>query len=73
MSEQKQELTQLKEQFTKEFENLANKIFEEKTQKFADQNKTNLSEILTPLGEKIKDFEKKVNDVYVNESKIGHR
>ena len=69
MSEQKQELTQLKEQFTKEFENLANKIFEEKTQKFADQNKTNLSEILTPLGEKIKDFEKKVNDVYVNESK----
>jgi len=69
MSEQKQELTQLKDQFTKEFENLANKIFEEKTQKFADQNKTNLSEILTPLGEKIKDFEKKVNDVYVNESK----
>jgi DNA recombination protein RmuC len=69
MNEQKQELTQLKEQFTKEFENLANKIFEEKTQKFADQNKTNLSEILTPLGEKIKDFEKKVNDVYVNESK----
>ncbi len=69
MSEQKQELTLLKEQFTKEFENLANKIFEEKTQKFADQNKTNLSEILTPLGEKIKDFEKKVNDVYVNESK----
>jgi len=69
MSEQKQELTQLKEQFTKEFENLANKIFEEKTQKFTDQNKTNLSEILTPLGEKIKDFEKKVNDVYVNESK----
>lgn len=69
MSEQKQELSQLKEQFTKEFENLANKIFEEKTQKFADQNKTNLSEILTPLGEKIKDFEKKVNDVYVNESK----
>jgi DNA recombination protein RmuC len=69
MNEQKQELTQLKEQFTKEFENLANKIFEEKTQKFTDQNKTNLSEILTPLGEKIKDFEKKVNDVYVNESK----
>lgn len=69
LSEQKQELAQLNEKFTKEFENLANRIFEEKTQKFAEQNKNNLGEILNPLGEKIKDFEKKVNEVYVNDSK----
>ncbi len=67
--EQKAELTNLREQFTKEFENLANRIFEEKSKKFTDQNKTNLDELLKPLGEKIKDFEKKVNDVYVSEGK----
>ncbi len=66
---QKAELEKLNDKFTKEFENLANKIFEEKTQKFADQNKINLGEILTPLGEKIKDFEKKVHDTFLSETK----
>jgi DNA recombination protein RmuC len=69
LNEQKTELVNLREQFTKEFENLANRIFEEKSKKFTDQNKINLDELLKPLGEKIKDFEKKVNDVYVEEGK----
>jgi DNA recombination protein RmuC len=69
LSEHKAEITTLNERFTKEFENLANKIFDDKSQKFTEQNKTNLGEILNPLGEKIKDFEKKVNDVYVSEGK----
>jgi len=69
LTEHKAEITTLNERFTKEFENLANKIFDDKSQKFTEQNKTNLGEILNPLGEKIKDFEKKVNDVYVSEGK----
>ncbi len=64
LHEQKAELTNLREQFTKEFENLANRIFEEKSKKFTDQNKTNLDDILKPFNEKIKDFEKKVGEVY---------
>ena len=64
LTEQKTELTNLREQFTKEFENLANRIFEEKSKKFTDQNKTNLDDILKPFNEKIKDFEKKVGEVY---------
>lgn len=60
LAEQKQEVKELQEQFTLQFKNLANEIFEEKSKKFTDQNKTNLSEILTPLKEKISDFEKKV-------------
>ena len=64
LSEQKADLINLREQFTKEFENLANKIFEEKSRKFTDQNKTNLDDILKPFNEKIKDFEKKVGEVY---------
>lgn len=67
--EQKNELQQLQDKFTKEFENLANKILEEKSQKFTEQNKLNIDQILKPLGEKIKDFEKKVQDNYDAENK----
>ena len=62
LSEQKEEIEQLQKKFTTEFENLANKIFEEKTHKFSEQSKNNLSEILNPLKEKISDFEKKVEE-----------
>lgn len=62
--EQKQEVEQLQEKFTKEFENLANKILEEKSNKFTEQNKQNLASILSPLQEKILLFEKKVEDTH---------
>ena len=62
--EQKQEVEQLQEKFTKEFENLANKILEEKTTKFTEQNKENLKNILSPLQDKIQLFEKKVEDTH---------
>lgn len=69
LDEQNAEAIKLQEQFTSEFENLANRILEEKSKKFTDQNKENLDTILTPLKEKISEFEKKVNDVYINETK----
>jgi DNA recombination protein RmuC len=50
------------------FKNLANEILEEKTQKFTEQNRTKLEEILKPLGEKIANFEKKVDETYHKES-----
>jgi DNA recombination protein RmuC len=62
--EQKQEVEQLQEKFTKEFENLANKILDEKTTKFTEQNKENLKNILSPLQDKIQLFEKKVEDTH---------
>ncbi len=62
--EQKDEVNHLQEKFTKEFENLANKILEEKTSKFTEQNKENLKNILTPLQDKILHFEKKVEDTH---------
>jgi len=62
LTEQRNEIEKLQEKFTKEFENLANKIFEEKGKAFTETNKTNLSQILDPLKEKIKDFEKKVEE-----------
>jgi len=71
LSEQKAEIEKLQEKFTKEFENLANKIFDEKSTKFTEQNKEKLSEILNPLREKISEFEKKVDETN-KESIKGH-
>jgi DNA recombination protein RmuC len=62
--EQNQEVIKLQEKFTKEFENLANKILDEKTDKFTALNKENIKNILTPLQEKITHFEKKVEDTH---------
>lgn len=62
IAENKEELEKLQEKFTKEFENLANKILEEKSTKFTEQNKLNMNNILTPLKEKIEGFEKKVTE-----------
>ena len=64
----KAELGNVHKKYTTEFENIANKILDEKSQKFTDQNKINLEGILNPLKEKIKDFETKVEKAYKAES-----
>lgn len=68
-TEQKAEIEKLQDKFRIEFKNLANEILEEKTQKFTEQNKIRLDEILKPLSEKIRDFEKRVEETYDKESK----
>ena len=73
-------LQDAKEQLKMEFQNVANKIFEEKSQKFTDQNKENLDSVLKPVREQLSEFKKKIEDVYDKESKerlslvneIGH-
>ncbi|WP_405611549.1 DNA recombination protein RmuC [Polaribacter sp. Asnod1-A03] len=62
--ENKKEVEKLQEKFTKEFENLANKILDEKSNKFTQQNQENLKIILNPLQEKIKVFEDKVDKTH---------
>ncbi|MFY0625260.1 MAG: DNA recombination protein RmuC [Reichenbachiella sp.] len=59
---QKEELKNIQDQFSAEFKNLANDIFEEKSKKFTDQNKVQVGELLKPLGEKIINFEKRVEE-----------
>ncbi|MBF0274480.1 MAG: DNA recombination protein RmuC [Nitrospinae bacterium] len=66
---QKEETENLRKQFSVEFENLANKILEEKSKKFTEQNKTNIDQILKPLNEKINEFKKKVEDSHENDIK----
>ena len=57
-----EELEERQEQLRKDFELLATKILDEKSEKFTLQNKENLKNILNPLQEKIQTFEKKVDD-----------
>jgi DNA recombination protein RmuC len=57
-----EELEERQEQLRKDFELLATKILDEKSEKFTLQNKENIKNILNPLQEKIQIFEKKVDD-----------
>lgn len=65
---QKEEMLQLRKQFQLEFQQMANAILEEKTQRFTTVNQQNLDQILTPLKERIKTFEEKVERTYQQES-----
>ena len=64
LDSQKEEIAKMQEVAKTEFQNLANKILEEKTLKFTEQNQQNLKNILNPLQEKITDFEKKVENTH---------
>lgn len=69
LKEKKEEIESLNDKLTHQFKNIATQIMEENTKKFTDQNKTNLDTILKPLGEKLTDFRKKVEEVYIDEAK----
>ena len=67
--EKLQLLQEAKDQMKLEFQSIANKLFEDKSEKFTQQNKTYMGEILNPLKEQIFEFKKKVEDVYDKESR----
>jgi DNA recombination protein RmuC len=50
-----------------QFENLANRIFEQNQEKFSQSSKAGLDSILLPLKEQIEGFKKQVTDQYVKE------
>ena len=62
-------LKEAKEVLTTEFQNIGQKIFEEKTEKFTHQNKTNLESLLNPFRDQMSAFKQKVDDVYDKEAK----
>lgn len=64
LQEQKTEIEQIRTQFQREFENVAEKLLKEKSKEFTDINRSNLDVILNPLKENLKAFEDKVEKVY---------
>lgn len=67
--EQKNELDELNQKFTKEFENLANRILDEKGKKFTELNENNIKNILDPLRSRINEFENKIQQTHVEQEK----
>ncbi|MEN9640302.1 MAG: recombination protein RmuC [Bacteroidota bacterium] len=63
------DLVELKKQFHAEFNHLANRIFDEKSSKFNEQNKQQLDAVLHPLKDKLREFETKVERIYGEENK----
>lgn len=66
---QKEEVAKMQELAKSEFQNLANKILDEKSEKFTALNQNNLKTILEPFQEKIAELRNKVGETYDKESK----
>lgn len=62
-------LNTAQEALTAQFKALAGDILDANSKRFAEQNQAGLSQILDPLRQRIVDFQKKVEDVYVEEGK----
>ena len=62
-------LAEAREALAEQFQNLANRIFEEKGEKLVQQNVANLDTLLKPLGERLKEFQVRVEETYDKESK----
>jgi DNA recombination protein RmuC len=62
-------LDDARDRMTHQFRALANDILEEKSRRFTEQNQTNLGQLLDPLKTRLQEFQSKVDQVYVQESK----
>lgn len=69
LKEQKTEMIRLQKESRIEFENIANRLLEEKSQKFSHQNQVQINNILTPLKDKIKSFEENVEKRFIEETR----
>ncbi len=69
LTERQKEIERLHQQMKTEFENISNRIFKEKTEDFKVLNAEQLQILLGPLGENLKEFHAKVDQVYEKESK----
>lgn len=62
--EQMQQLSETRQSLTKEFENLANRIFEQKGRTFTHTSQAGMDTLLKPFREQIEAFQKRINEVH---------
>lgn len=62
-------MEEAQERMSTEFKNIASEIFESKNQLFKAESKEQLGNLLSPLSDRIKEFEKRVESAYNEESK----
>ena len=68
-SEKLELLEKNRDSLKQEFENLANRIFDQKSERFSQQSKTSLDSLLNPFRDQLQDFRKRVEDVYTTETR----
>lgn len=66
---EKAQLSGLREQMSREFENVASRVFLQNSQNFREQSERNLQGMLNPLRERISEFQKRVEETYTQESR----
>lgn len=64
-----QEREKAEEKLRTQFENLANRIFEEKTSKFKKESEEGVGQLLMPLRERLQEFQKKVDESFGQQAK----
>lgn len=64
LANQQQEMAEIREKFTLEFKAIANELLEDKSKRFNEQNQQQMEQILSPLRERLKDFEQKVDTTH---------
>ena len=69
LAEQREEAEALHRRMNTEFEALSNRIFQNKADDFKRLNAEHIGNLLRPLGENLKDFREKVEQVYNTEAK----
>lgn len=52
-----------------EFENLANRIFDQKSERFSQQSKSSMDTLLKPFRDQLSDFRQRVETVHTNETR----
>ena len=69
LEEEAKRLTEIQSQFRLEFENLANRILEEKSAKFLTQNHEHLTTLLDPLRQRLGEFKERVETIHTEDTK----
>lgn len=72
LAEQQDGIEALETRFSMQFENLANRIFDEKSEKFKKESQEGLGHLLTPLRERLQEFQKKVDDSFGHHAREQH-
>lgn len=65
----KQELAEMQQRLTTEFENIANRVLQQRQEDFSQESRKQLGDILLPLNERIKDFREQVTNAFSQETR----
>ncbi|HEV2274380.1 MAG TPA: DNA recombination protein RmuC [Acidobacteriaceae bacterium] len=64
---EKRALEQMRASLPETFKSLASEVLREKSREFAEQNQSSLGQMLGPLSSRLQDFQKKIEDVHLEQ------